>query len=964
MTGRPRNRLIGVGMLLGLAMLLPALVGQGCPTNSAGVIVPVGQDISGSSGGGTASGPTLAFTYPLVDLAATVGQIITLEWTVTGSTTGAITLLLDPDRTYGNGNEIVILPLVLTTDPVNGRSFDLDTSGLRPATYRIIARITDGVNPEQIAVAAGRLLLYGAGLLPGNVSPSIVVSEPASNRGVSQGDTVTIRYCGRDIDDDGKTPPTLAQTLLILDLDNNPTNDIDLSGTTGEATLRSICQSSFFPVEIKATPTSPPSAYVLACFPDTKCTQASQSQQYVLTIDVGSIPPREDGLPYYVRGLMWDRVNRPVNAYAPGTISITASGSGQIDLAKVGHTISGTRFLGFNAGDRAGYTGTTLGDFDQDGVADFMIVSRFGRAYERGNVGSAYMIYGTQGQKFANEIPLVSVGGNYRGCSFAMGVTTGTQGITSVATIDDLDGDGKPELLFGCPYVEVFFDYFNDDPSNNPPACWNDLFPNPLHSSSGNLPTYLGNYDWRETVFDDGTICSNDLDLSRRTPINQGYVFYVRSDNTLEDTVIDLRLVGQRAPSPLIISTDEGLVIPPSAVPSGARFRGGWWFWGEWDFTQTRYPYAIIPDNSFGQTVASMPDMGNGHVLAQRDGRAELLMSAPDAFKTRGAVSLTYGQEFGSFSVQPVQSLPNAPRHSQGWPVFRTISGRAIGDRFGYASSAGDFNLDASPDILAGAPGASRDGLAGIGIVYVLFGRVDFGDIDMMARVNLPRMEIQGTRPQDHFGQSQTLAGDLNQDGIPDIAFSSPYADGPGGTDSGFIGIVFGGQRLTGENIFTVEQVGTAQLPGVKIYGTQPNGHAGSLINKAGDFNGDSIDDLLIVAPNEVRTVNGTQRRGVTYLVFGGPHLAGNKAFNLSQVGTPDLPGITFVSPYVKGTADEAPIDYAGAAGDVNGDGFDDILIGISEADYVNPFEPSQRRTDAGEMYLIYGSNTGSNSIP
>ena len=165
--------------------------------------------------------------------------------------------------------------------------------------------------------APGRLLLYGAGLLPGNVSPTIVMTEPVNNRGVSQGDVVDIRFCGRDIDDDGNDPPTAPDILLMLDLDNDPTNDLDLSGADGLAKVQEICQSNFFPVEIKLTSTSPPSAYVLACFTDTDCGEPYQvqaededgnpitdddgqpvyttayagDQAYQLTIDVGSIPP-------------------------------------------------------------------------------------------------------------------------------------------------------------------------------------------------------------------------------------------------------------------------------------------------------------------------------------------------------------------------------------------------------------------------------------------------------------------------------------------------------------------------------------------------------------------------------------------------------------------------------------------------------------------------------------------------
>ena len=59
----------------------------------------------------------------------------------------------------------------------------------------------------------------------------------------------------------------------------------------------------------------------------------------------------------------------------------------------------------------------------------------------------------------------------------------------------------------------------------------------------------------------------------------------------------------------------------------------------------------------------------------------------------------------------------------------------------------------------------------------------------------------------------------------------------------------------------------------------------------------------------------------------------------------------------------EATIDFANPAGDVNGDGFADILMGTSEADWVNPLDPTKRRLDAGRAYLIYGSNVGSNSF-
>ena len=120
-------------------------------------------------------------------------------------------------------------------------------------------------------------------------------------------------------------------------------------------------------------------------------------------------------------------------------------------------------------------------------------------------------------------------------------------------------------------------------------------------------------------------------------------------------------------------------------------------------------------------------------------------------------------------------------------------------------------------------------------------------------------------------------------------------------------------------------------------------------------------DDLIIVASDETRVVGGLLRRGVAYLIFGGTHLT-NQTYSLNEVGS-TLPGVIFVGAYEVGSADDAPVNWAGAAGDVNADGFDDILIGAEMADFVNPLVPTQRRIDAGECYLIYGNNSGSNVV-
>jgi hypothetical protein len=108
------------------------------------------------------------------------------------------------------------------------------------------------------------------------------------------------------------------------------------------------------------------------------------------------------------------------------------------------------------------------------------------------------------------------------------------------------------------------------------------------------------------------------------------------------------------------------------------------------------------------------------------------------------------------------------------------------------------------------------------------------------------------------------------------------------------------------------------------------------------DLNGDGVIDI------------DRTRCGVVYLVYGDPALRGT--IDLSQIGTEALPGAIFVG---RNSGDElgATLGSQGdrsegvnGAGDVDGDGFRDIVLSTVNAD------PRGGRRDAGEVYLIYGA--------
>lgn len=266
-----------------------------------------------------------------------------------------------------------------------------------------------------------------------------------------------------------------------------------------------------------------------------------------------------------------------------------------------------------------------------------------------------------------------------------------------------------------------------------------------------------------------------------------------------------------------------------------------------------------------------------------------------------------------------------------------SINGLAADDRLGIAvSNAGDVNNDGIDDLIVGANGSNDTGTS-----YVVFGRNSFTpSLDLAALNGSNGFAINGLAAGDLFGTSVSNAGDVNADGIADIIVSATDADSNGNPDTGTSYVVFGRE---GGFTPTLDLATLNGGNGFRINGINPSDFSGSSVSSAGDLNGDGIDDLIVGA----NFANPGDRRnaGQVAIVFG---RSGNfdPTVNLASLNGTNGLRINGIE-----ERDGAGVSVADA-GDVNGDGFADIVIGANYADVGD-------RENAGQAYVIFGSDQG-----
>ncbi len=339
------------------------------------------------------------------------------------------------------------------------------------------------------------------------------------------------------------------------------------------------------------------------------------------------------------------------------------------------------------------------------------------------------------------------------------------------------------------------------------------------------------------------------------------------------------------------------------------------------DFVVVRLTSSGALDSTFdGDGIANVPilvsDLGFDMAL-QPDGK--IVMA--------GAISNGSGYDYGLMRLNTNGSLDNSFDDNG-------FLSTAIGTGDDYALS---IAMQGSSKIVVA--GTSRVGSNDDFSVarYTMNNTIDLG-----ALFATQGTTIFGADADDNSGFSVSDAGDINGDGFDELIIGASYGDASGNTkaNAGESYVIFGKADWSTTPTIDLANLGSA---GITIFGANASDQSGRSVSSAGDVNGDGFDDLAIGAIGGDALGNAKSDAGESYVIFGKGDWSSTPTIDLASLGTA---GITIFGAESGDTSGRS----VSSAGDVNGDGYDDLLIGAPRANATG-----DANLYAGDSYVIFG---------
>ncbi|WP_442938967.1 beta strand repeat-containing protein [Nostoc sp.] len=497
---------------------------------------------------------------------------------------------------------------------------------------------------------------------------------------------------------------------------------------------------------------------------------------------------------------------------------------------------NGFAINGIKSGDYSGYSISSAGDVNSDGIDDLIIGAPF--ASPNGDSsGQSYVVFGKSTGFNGTLNPSNLNGAN----GFVInGIKSGDILGYSISSAGDVNSDGIDDLIIGAPGAT----------------------PNGYRSGQ----TYV--------VFGKSTGWSATLNLSNLNGANGFTINGIGAYDELGSSVSSAGDVNSDGIEDLIIGAPDASAYFTVSEKSYVVFgkSTGWSATLNLSNLNGANGFAINTinaDDRLGSSVSSAGDVNS-------DGIDDLIIGAPfadpnNSYTYSGQSYVVFGKSTGFNRTLNLSNLNGANGFA--------INGINANDKSGYSvSSAGDVNSDGIDDLIIGTFDA---GTNGSGQSYVVFGK----STGWSATLNLSNLNgangftINGINANDKSGYSISSAGDVNSDGIDDLIIGAPFASPNGNIWTGQSYVVFG--KSTGWSA-TLNLSNLNGANGFAINGIKSDDISGTSVSSAGDVNSDGIDDLIIGAP--FTSPNG-EYSGQSYVLFGKKNIGSGSTINLT--GTP-----------------------------------------------------------------------------